>query len=162
MAWTSPRTWVPGESPTAATMNTHIRDQFATIGDPWFAYTPIWTSSGTNPVIGNGTITGAYRWTGQTVNFWAQIVMGSTTTFGTGSWFITAPIAPANYRWLFSGVSRDASASASYSLGAEYDTTLPLRLRNIGVSPVTGVSSTSPFTWANTDTLFISGTYEAA
>lgn len=26
MGWTSPRTWVAGEKPTAATMNTHIRD----------------------------------------------------------------------------------------------------------------------------------------
>lgn len=31
MAWTSPRTWVAGEKPTAATMNTHIRDNLVAL-----------------------------------------------------------------------------------------------------------------------------------
>ena len=28
MAWTTPRTWVTGETVTAALLNTHVRDQF--------------------------------------------------------------------------------------------------------------------------------------
>jgi hypothetical protein len=31
MGWTSPRTWVAGEKPSAATMNAHIRDNFNAI-----------------------------------------------------------------------------------------------------------------------------------
>lgn len=34
MAWTNPRTWVAGEKPTAATLNTHIRDNLAHLGNP--------------------------------------------------------------------------------------------------------------------------------
>lgn len=44
MTWTSPRTWVAGEKPTAATMNTHIRDNllelYAGGGGGWTSYTP--------------------------------------------------------------------------------------------------------------------------
>lgn len=32
MAWTSPRTWVTGEVVTAGLLNTHIRDEFITLG----------------------------------------------------------------------------------------------------------------------------------
>ncbi len=32
MAWTAPRTWVTGETVTAALMNTHIKDNFLSIG----------------------------------------------------------------------------------------------------------------------------------
>ena len=32
MAWTTPRTWVVGEVPTAAIMNTHVRDNLTHLG----------------------------------------------------------------------------------------------------------------------------------
>lgn len=34
MAWTTPRTWVAGEVPTAAIMNTHVRDNLNALKDP--------------------------------------------------------------------------------------------------------------------------------
>ncbi len=34
MAWTAPRTWVTGETVTAALLNTHVRDNFLAIGEP--------------------------------------------------------------------------------------------------------------------------------
>lgn len=55
---------------------------------PWEAYTPVWTcNSGTNPAIGNGTLTGAWRRDGTTLHVRIHTVAGSTTTFGTGSFF---------------------------------------------------------------------------
>ena len=33
---------------------------------PWTSYVPVWTASVTNPVIGNGTITGSYTVIGKT------------------------------------------------------------------------------------------------
>ena len=33
MAWTAPRTWVIGEVPIAALMNTHVRDNLIFLGD---------------------------------------------------------------------------------------------------------------------------------
>src|SRR5512144_643487 len=38
MAWTTPRTWVAGESPSASTMNTHIRDQFNFLYTSWTTF----------------------------------------------------------------------------------------------------------------------------
>ncbi len=32
MAWTTPRTWIVGEVPTAALMNTHVRDNLSFLG----------------------------------------------------------------------------------------------------------------------------------
>jgi hypothetical protein len=77
MAWVSPRTWTAGETVTAAFMN-QLRDSLKAIGDPWTAYTPTWGSSGTAPVIGNGSITGAWVSVGKLVHFWAVVVMGTS------------------------------------------------------------------------------------
>lgn len=38
MAWTTPRTWVAGEIPTAAIFNTHVRDNLNAIGKPVWAF----------------------------------------------------------------------------------------------------------------------------
>jgi len=37
MAWTTPRTWVAGETPSASTFNTHVRDNLSWLysGDAW-------------------------------------------------------------------------------------------------------------------------------
>jgi hypothetical protein len=57
-------------------------------------YTPTWTGSLTNPAIGNGTLSGEYVRIGDmcTVNIYC--LMGSTTTFGTGSWRWDLPFTP--------------------------------------------------------------------
>lgn len=93
MAWTDPRTWLAGEDPTAAVLNIHIRDNFKAIGDPWTAYTPVWGASTTNPVIGNGTLTGNYIQAGKLVIWRFQINSGTTTTYGTGNYTISLPVA---------------------------------------------------------------------
>ena len=56
------------------------------------AYTPAWTSSGTAPAIGNGTITGAFTRQGHIVNAVFAINFGSTTNPGTGTWYISLPL----------------------------------------------------------------------
>lgn len=87
----SPRTWTVGEVVSAAQLNQEIRDQFASIFDVWTAYTPTWTASTTNPSLGNGTIVGRSLKVGRTVTMTAQLVVGSTTTFGTGNQQIGLP-----------------------------------------------------------------------
>jgi hypothetical protein len=99
MAWTAPRTYVAGEIITAATLNTHIRDNFLAFGDPitYTAYTPSWQSAaGTNPAIGNGSIAGNYNIIGKTCRFKATITTGSTTTAGTGTYILSLPVASAS------------------------------------------------------------------
>lgn len=60
MAWNAPRTWVTGETPTAAIFNTHVRDNFNQFDS--VTASGIWVSDGSGPVArhptnsqGNGT-----------------------------------------------------------------------------------------------------------
>jgi hypothetical protein len=57
----------------------------------WTAYTPDWTSSGTAPAIGNGSSTGRFLIDGTICYFVMNLVFGSTTTFGTGTYSFSLP-----------------------------------------------------------------------
>lgn len=58
----------------------------------WTSYTPTWTAATTNPAIGNGSITGQYIQLGPVVWYRGKILMGSTTTYGSGEWRISVPV----------------------------------------------------------------------
>jgi hypothetical protein len=60
-------------------------------GSDWLSYTPTWTSTGTAPTLGNGTITGQYRRVGDSIDVIVRFVSGSTSTAGTGKWQFTIP-----------------------------------------------------------------------
>lgn len=161
MAWNTPTTWVAGTDVAAADLNAQLRDNFKAIGDPWTSFTPTWTAS-TNPAIGNGSISGAYMQAGKLVHYWVSIVMGSTTTYGSGAWSIAPPVPALVSRLTIQGLIRDTSANAYY----------PIRTLTSGGAlacdgttaggPVRSVAATVPFTWATNDELILSGTYEAA
>ncbi|HEY0889380.1 MAG TPA: hypothetical protein VGE38_07205 [Nocardioides sp.] len=68
----------------------------------WGAYTPAWTSTGTAPSLGNGTLTGRYIDDNKKITAYVDFRGGSTSTFGTGS-----------YRW-----SLPVPAAASYTAPA--------------------------------------------
>ncbi len=164
MAWTDPRTWVAGETITAALFNTHVRDNFKVIGDPWTEYTPTWAGGS---AIGNGTMVGRYTQAGQRVDFYVTITMGSTTTFGAGAWTLTLPVAAvANRAWAFTGHAYDTSAGSSNSfpiLGTIVPGNSVVNLRCDSTTAGNGmrnVLNTNPFTWASGDVLFVGGTYE--
>lgn len=61
----------------------------------WASYTPAWTSSGTAPSIGNGTLSGRYyRPTGASiVTVVGRLLLGSTSNPGTGFYFVSLPFA---------------------------------------------------------------------
>ena len=59
------------------------------------SYTPSWTAATTNPVIGNGSIIGLYSQINKMVYFKVVITFGTTTTFGTGAYSLTLPVAAA-------------------------------------------------------------------
>lgn len=138
--------------------------------DSWTTYTPSWTTSGTAPAIGNGTLTGRYQQIGQTVFFLAAILWGTTTTGGTGQWSLTLPVSanqpgsPLNVFYPGPGYSFDSSASATY-IGT---TVLASATTVIGftVSSAAGLAAsvtvTAPITWATSDRFVLGGTYEAA
>lgn len=163
MVWSTPPTFVAGAALSAIQLNTYLRDNLNAIGDPWTAYTPAWTGLTINPVIGNGSLAGAYTQAGKLVNFRVAITMGSTTTYGTGQWRLTLPVLPLAFRWTFLG---DAVAGGAFPIRGIWDSALGvLTLATPGTTAGGAdrtVNATSPGTWATGHTLFISGTYEAA
>lgn len=76
---TTPRTWVAGETVTAAEMNTEIGAAFTGLQAAWVPYTP----SLTGFVQGNGTLSARYRQIGKTVQARIAFLAGSTSTFST-------------------------------------------------------------------------------
>jgi hypothetical protein len=154
MAWTSPRTWVAGEKPTAATLNTHIRDNFKAIGDAWASYTPT-TSAIT---LGNGTLSGAYMEAGKFVTFRARFILGGTSAI-TGSPTFTLPVTGTARTFTGDALYYDTSASAFFGGFAFNSGASSVVLRSDASA---SLSSTVPFTWTTGDEILINGTYEAA
>lgn len=156
MAWTTPRTWVAGEKPTASTWNTHLRDQLNAIGDAWAAYTP----TTTNVTLGNGTLTGHYAQAGKDTNFRIKLVLGSSSAI-TGSPTFTLPAAASGTRTVAPNVRLwDDSAGSQQKGGFAINTSATsLQLRDDASA---ALSATVPFTWATADEILITGNYEAA
>jgi hypothetical protein len=136
------------------------------IGAPssWADYTPAWTSTGSQPTIGNGTLAGRWIKIGTHVTFRASLLAGSTTTFGTGIYTLSLPTAAAaGGRWicnadvLQTGVQHYVGTGIIAS-GATFEEILVM---SNAIGP-TNWSATSPFTFANTHRVSISGSYEAA
>lgn len=57
----------------------------------WIAYTPVWSSGGTPPTLGNGGIGGFYRRIGDSLHCRARISFGTTSTKGTGAYSMSIP-----------------------------------------------------------------------
>ena len=121
----------------------------------WTTYTPAWTTNGTAPVIGNGTLTGRYSITGNTVNLHINLTGGSTTTYGSGDLQFGLPFAVAasgvsyighvelldTTRWAGQVVlSTGASSTTPFMSTSATDPRL-LSLQN--TRPITGGLSTS-------------------
>ncbi len=57
----------------------------------WQTYTPTWSASGTQPSVGNGSITGKYTRRGRVIEVHIGLIAGSTTTYGTGQYYFSVP-----------------------------------------------------------------------
>lgn len=163
---TTPRTWVVGEVVTAALLNVEIRDQFASFFGAWSTYTVTWSATTTNPTIGNGTLLGRYMKIGRTVHGHIDLICGSTTTYGSGTYSFSLPAAAAA-----SGTgSRVTTAQAlganrfggSGIISPTATDSTPFFPSGTGVSNLTACSPSVPFAWASTNQLRNTFTYETA
>lgn len=164
MAWTSPRTWAVNDVVTASLLNVHLRDNFKAIGDAWGSYTPSWTGSTTNPVLGNGTIAGAYAQAGKLVFYKVTLTTGSTSTYGSGAWLFSLPVTASSFSVTAAGSTGfatlyDSSGTTRYFRMAYQNSTTTVAMADMSATLVT---ATVPFTWATGDSLSIQGFYEAA
>lgn len=150
-----PNAFTAGQKLTAAILN----GLFPGLGG-WEPYTPVWTAT-TNPVLGNGTLTGSYARSGKTVHYKFHLVVGSTTTFGTGAWQFSAPFNsitggdPA-------GICRilDASPANQYMRFLFFNG--GANVAGIGDAVNSFLSGTSPITFATGDQIIGGGTYLTA
>lgn len=147
-----------GETVTAALMNAHLRDNLniiAAVGiTGWTAYTATWTSSGTPPAIGNGSVGGRYCQVGKL--YVAQFLMqtGSTTTYGTGTYYWATPVTLATtFRQTGSLQVTDSSAGTVFFGSWEVPTTTTLQAYMEHATATGAVTATNPMTWATGDTI---------
>jgi hypothetical protein len=137
----------------------NVPNQSADVSE-WKAYTPTWTGSGGNPAIGNGTLSGRYRQDGQTVTVDIYVAMGSTTTFGTGSYAFALPVTAADTNGQLLQATLFDAGTALYQRPVLLDSTTALAIKDL---PGGGsISPTVPFTWASGDAIRIAGSYVAA
>lgn len=131
------------------------------------SYTPTWTGALTNPTIGNGTITGSYTQFGKLVIAEARINANQGSTFGSGTYFMTVPVAmnPATTsierRQIGTAFLYDGTVGRGYVMAVQqYDATtawfVPDNTSNARWSP------TSPFTFDQYSEFRMLLTYEAA
>ncbi len=165
----TPHTWVTLEVPTAAEFNTEVRDLSNGLQAAWTAYTPTWTSSGTAPAIGNGSIVGAYMQVGKTFDFRIALTAGSTTTFGTGQYSFSLP---ATLNSAMSSVYvHGATGFISHGgnrypiIGANIGGTTTMTLAYIsavGGAALSSVTNAAPQTLVSTDVISLAGRFESA
>lgn len=132
----------------------------AAITGPWNDYSGSlgWSSSGTPPTIGNGQIVATYIQVGKFVACKGRITMGSTTTFGTGTWQVNLPVTGTG-QVIGAGLVFDASTTANKQPAVIFGSSATIaNFAGIG-GPVT---PTVPVTWAVGDHLDWGLTYDAA
>lgn len=134
----------------------------------WRTYTPAWTSTGTQPSVGNGTMTGRYCQVGKRLFVQIKFVAGSTTTFGTGDYRLSLPI-PANAATpnaipLGAATMTDTGNTERGGI-ARFITKTTIEILHDGNGDgiwTTRWGPTSPFTFGNADGVALAGEYEAA
>jgi hypothetical protein len=163
MAWTSPRTWVSGETVTVALLNTHVRDNLKAIGDPWTSYTP--TLTGITLGTG-GTNVGAYMQAGKFVNGRVIITLGTSGTL-TSAMAATLPVTPlitTDGMPLGQAMMFDSSASNLVDGQCRWSNSLSAAAIQYHLGTATGANATAttPWTWAAGDRILLTFSYEAA
>jgi hypothetical protein len=116
----------------------------------WFDYVPAWTAT-TAPALGNGSITGRFTINGRKATVTCGLTLGSSSTTGTGQWFISLPVTPGTGYSDFEGTWRANDAGVMNYGG----TTLLVSgdRASFIVNGSTYITSTGPFTWADGDNL---------
>lgn len=149
-----------GYSALQAAPGDHVHDGGTSRGP--VEYTPVWSSTSTQPVLNNGTIYGRYALLGRMVHLYIELTIGSTTTMGAGNYRFSLPITSEATRiWNLKGIAFDGGTTyeeitgivtGASSLVAMYT------LTSVGAA-LTAISSTTPITLGTGDRLILNGTY---
>jgi hypothetical protein len=132
------------------------------------AYTPTLNSSGGGGSIGNGTITGRYSQVGKRIHYAGRLILGTTTSFGRGSLWVSLPVSFANNSVLLVGHGYAFDQDTSTITSVHAIAVGPSVVRFTGTSTFNGVGNDVsgtvpfPFAWAVNDELNWNIVYEAA
>jgi hypothetical protein len=138
--------------------------------EPWTAYTPILTGSTTNPVIGNGSITGRYMNTGATIFGEIRIIAGTSGfTRGLGVYKVSLPTAGVieNYQPVGQVVMRDEGPGITYFGTAIFNNNdndvieLYMHSQVATFDEGVAVTESTPFLFSANDKILIQFTYES-
>lgn len=137
---------------------------------PWDEYTPILEASITNPVIGNGSITGRYGYVGATTYGEIRILAG-TVGFdrGEGTYTVTLPTPGVfeNYQPVGQVVLRDEGDGKTFVGTAMFNSNdgtkieLYLHTQVAQYDELAAVTHSTPFVFSANDKILIQFTYEA-
>jgi hypothetical protein len=128
----------------------------------WPTYAAAWTGGVTNPTLGNGTATYKFLQIGKMVHIKGKILMGSTTTFGSGTWFVSLPVTAADVVGAGSCIIFDSSTPATQE-GGSCNLSSSTALQFFPGSGGGTVKANNPMAaWASGDILTWSMDYEAA
>lgn len=145
-----------GDDLTAAALNA--------IGGNWTDYTVAWGSGGTPPAIGNGSKVGRYCLVGKLVMARINLVMGSTTTYGTaGFWTFSLPFTAATVGVtgnLWPGIVQDLDLGTGYKLGVAQIASGANVVTPIDPATANFYTFNVPQTWAAGDQLHMQVQYE--
>jgi hypothetical protein len=136
------------------------------VDNAWTAYTPVWTAASSNPAINNGTIEGYYKVIGKTCFVRGNIAMGSTTTFGSGEWYVSMPFTASHADAILMSATLLDNGTAWYNatmLGARagFNSRASIQYQTVG-GTAGDVNATAPFTWTTSDRFVWNGSYEIA
>jgi hypothetical protein len=138
--------------------------------EPWTTYEPILTGSTTNPVIGNGSITGRYMNTGATIFGEIRIIAGTTGfSRGLGVYKVSLPTAGVieNYQPVGQVVMRDEGPGVTYFGTAIFNNNdndvieLYMHSQVATFDEGVAVTESTPFLFSANDKILIQFTYES-
>jgi hypothetical protein len=143
MAYTTPRTWVAGETVTAANLNTHVRDNEIALYGTDSSYTPT-LSQGASTNIAKTVNHARYVQVGRLVHCYVTLTSTAAGTAGSAI-TVTLPVTASghvNPQTLGNGYYYDASATTYYTMAAFYATSTTVQF--IADNASAGVVGTTP------------------
>lgn len=126
-------------------------------------YTPAWTSTGTAPSIGNGTINAVYYRANRLVLFWVRVLFGSTTSAGTGIYSISLPVEAITmaYNTPLGGAQFSNYGIRGYAGLTVYDTSTKAISKYVDGTTYNWLQHNYPFAFGSGDSFEMAGVYIA-